>query len=379
MKKSLERKAFLLALTSLSGVGAKTLLKILHVCQKLGLSNDEFLDNKNHIWQEILLSEKTIDSIKKFQKEHNIIDNLLWLTASGIQILTFEEKAYPELLLATEDFPPVLFVKSCVKVGSQAWRTAFTKTISVVGTRKMTAYGQLVIRELVPPLVKAGRTIASGFMYGVDLAAAQMALRSGGQTIAVLGFGFDHCFPSSQKKIMQEFFERDAIFLSEFTPETLAKASNFVTRNRIVAGLSKATLVIEAAQRSGSHITASYANNYGRIVMAVPGPITNPFSEGTKALINQGATLVNNAADILTEVADDYHFQLLDSTQTKAETMESDKNKILLEKLTFYPELTFDDLMKNSNLAESELNQLLFDLELQGKIIKKWGKYCLVS
>ncbi|KKQ08100.1 MAG: protecting protein DprA protein, partial [Candidatus Pacebacteria bacterium GW2011_GWF1_36_5] len=222
-----------------------------------------------------------------------------------------------------------------------------------------------------------GRVVVSGFMYGVDLAAAQIALKNGGQTIAVLGFGFDHCFPSSQKKIMQEFLERGAIFLSEFAPETLAKASNFVTRNRIVAGLSKATLVIEAAKRSGSHITANYANDYGRIVMAVPGPITNPFSEGTKVLISQGATLVNNASDVLKGIADDYHFQLCDSVKNEQE--ETDKSKTLLEKLTFYPELTFDDLMKNNNFIESELNQLLFDLELQGKIIKKWGKYCLVS
>ncbi|MBU1034109.1 DNA-processing protein DprA [Patescibacteria group bacterium] len=377
MKKSINRKAFLLALTSFSGVGPKTLLKILNVCQKKGLRNSEFLANKDHIWQEMLLSEKTIDSIRRFKREHNLLDNLLSLEASGVQILTFEEKAYPQLLLATEDFPPVLFVKSQLKVGSKDWQNVFAQTISIVGTRRMTAYGQLVIRELVPPLVSAGRVVVSGFMYGVDLAAAQMALKNGGQTIAVLGFGFDHCFPSSQKKIMQEFLERGAIFLSEFIPETLAKASNFVTRNRIVAGLSKATLVIEAAERSGSHITASYANDYGRIVMAVPGPITNPFSEGTKVLISQGATLVNNASDILKEISDDYHFQFYDSV--KSEQKDTDESKALLEKLTFYPELAFEDLMKNSNFAESELNQLLFDLELQGKIIKKWGKYCLVS
>ncbi len=377
MKQShLERKAFIVGLVSLAGVGSKTVLKILNVCQKRQLTTEDFWVNRYHIWQEMLLSQKIIDSIKIFKKEHNLLDNLSSLENSGIQILTFEEKAYPQLLLATEDFPVVLFVKSRIKIGSITWENAFANTISVVGTRKMTAYGQLVINHLLPPLIATGKVIVSGFMYGVDLKAAEEAIKNKGQTIAVLGFGFNHCFPSSQKRIMQEFLEKGAIFLSEFVPETQAKASNFVIRNRIVAGLSKATLVIEAAARSGSHITASYANDYGRLVMAVPGPITNPFSEGTKILIAEGAILVNNATDILVEIGGDYHLNLsnkLNDGQTNS------KIKSLLENLTFYPELSFEDLLKNTNFDSSQLNQLLFDLELQGKIIKKWGKYCLVS
>jgi DNA processing protein len=380
-------KAFLVFLTSLSGVGPKTIMKILQVCQKRQLTIEDFWVNHLHIWQEIPFSEKTIESIKKFKKEHNLLDNLTQLEASGIQVLTFEEKDYPKLLLATDDFPIVLFIKSQIKVGSPAWQTAFANTISVVGTRKMTAYGQLVIRELIPPLVAVGKTIVSGFMYGVDLTAAQTALSHQGQTIAVLGFGFNYCFPAHQKKTMQSFLAHNAIFLSEFPPTTQARAANFVIRNRIVAGLSKATLVIEAAKRSGSHITASYANDYGRLVMAVPGPITNPFSEGTKALINQGAILVNSAADILNEIKEDYHFGLSPATNSKAENHEqsnfnnqnNSQAQILLENLTFYPELAFEDLLVSTKLDPALLNQLLFDLELQGKIIKKWGKYCLVS
>jgi DNA processing protein len=371
-----KRKAFLVGLASINGIGHRTVFRILKVCQKRQLSDEEFWANKNHIWQEMLIHEKIVESINKFKKEHNLLDNLAALDASGIQTLTFEEKAYPALLLATEDFPIVLFVKSRLKVGDQAWQDAFAKTISVVGTRKMTAYGQLVIKQLLPPLIVAGKTIVSGFMYGVDLAAAQSAIENNGQTIAVLGFGFNHCFPSSQKKIMQKFLERGAIFLSEFPPETEAKAAHFVIRNRIVAGLSKATLVIEAAARSGSHITASYANDYGRLVMAVPGPITNPFSEGTKTLISQGAILVNSAADILTEIGGDYHLDFL--AQGTKNLVETSTDK-LLQNLTFYPELAFEDLLKNTSIDCEKLNQLLFDLELQGKIIKKWGKYCLVS
>ena len=379
-KSLLEHRAFLLALISLAGIGPRTVLKILDVCQKKQLSRAEFWANKHHIWQEIELKEKTIESIKKFKKEHSLLDNLSQLEASGIQLTTFEEPTYPPLLSTIEDLPIILFVKSHVKIGSEAWSNIFSNTISIVGTRKITGYGRLVINRLIPPLVDAHQVIVSGFMYGVDLLSAQTALNHQGQTIAVLGFGFNYCFPSSQKKIMHEFLERGAVFLTEFVPPTLARASNFVTRNRIVAGLSKATVIIEAAKHSGSHITASYANNYGRLVMAVPGPITNSFSEGTKELINQGAILVNNAQDILREIGVDYHLNLLNSKDVnKNSVSNNNENKLLLESLSFYPELSFENLQKNTQISVDKLNQLLFDLELQGKIIKKWGKYCLVS
>lgn len=372
------RKAFLLALVSVNGIGPKTVQNILKFCQQNDVSEREFLDNKDDVWQKISLSEKTIESIKKFNKEHNFIDNLNELQTSGVGVLSFEDKAYPKLLLETDSFPPILFVKSKIEIGSQDWDEVFSKTISVVGTRNITSYGRLVIREIIPSLVSVGKTVVSGFMYGVDLLSAKQALKVGGKTIAVLGFGFDHCFPSNQSQEMEDFLEQGAVFLSEFPRGTEAKASNFVRRNRIVAGLSPATLVVEAASRSGSHITAAYANDYGRIVMAVPGPITNPFSEGTKKLINQGAVLVNDAGDILRELAEsDYFFRKSDSNKRSLNETNDNAGK-LLDELSFCPQLSFEQLMQNLQLSSGELNQLLFDLELQGRIIKKWGKYCLL-
>lgn len=375
---SRKRLAFLIALNSVTGVGARTSLKILKICQKYQLSDDEFWANKNQIWQKISLSEKIVESIKKFKIAHSLLDNLEKLEASGLQLLSFQDKSYPKLLLASEDFPTILFVKSLIKVGSEAWQNTFAQTISVVGTRKMTNYGRLVIRQIIPSLIEAKQSVVSGFMYGVDLLAAQVALDCHGLTIAVLGFGFDHCFPKSQLKIMQEFLQRGAIFLSEFPPEITARPANFVMRNRIVAGLSKATLVIEAARRSGSHITASYANDYGRLVMAVPGPINNPFSVGTKDLINQGAILVNNAFDILSELGVNGGNALNDQFDSSG-FKQSVQAKTVLEHLSFYPELSLSELEQNTGFDQEKLNQLLFDLELQGKISRKWGKYCLVS
>jgi len=375
---SRKRKAFLVALNSITGLGARTTLKILKICQKYQISDDEFWANKNKIWQEISLSENIVESIKKFKIEHSLLDNLEKLEASGLGVISFQEQNYPQLLLASEDFPTIIFVKSLLKIGSEAWEQAFSQTVSIVGTRKMTSYGRLVIKQIVPELVVAKKTIVSGFMYGIDLTAAQVALEHKGHTIAVLGFGFNHCFPANQRKTMQEFLARGAIFLSEFTPETMAKPANFVMRNRIVAGLSPATVVVEAASRSGSHITASYANDYGRLVMAVPGPINNPFSVGTKDLINQGAVLVNNAEDILLELGEGWKNTTHNQPDLKAEKI-SDQAKAILEHLGFFPELSLAELQTNTGLNHGELSQILFDLELQGKINKKWGKYCLVS
>lgn len=375
---SRKRLAFLVALNSIDGLGARTSLKILKICQKYQMSDDEFWANKNQIWKEISLSEKIIESIKKFKIEHSLIDNLQHLEASGLKMISFEDSNYPQLLLNSDDFPTVLFVKSSVEIGSEAWKRAFSQTISIVGTRKITSYGRLVIKQIVPKLVEAKRVVVSGFMYGVDLLAASVALNCHGQTIAVLGFGFNHCFPASQHKTMQEFLERGAIFLSEFAPETEARPANFVMRNRIVAGLSPATVVIEAARRSGSHITASYASDYGRLVLAVPGPINNPFSVGTKDLINQGAILVNSAQDILSELGEGGKNIDFNQTDFLAEDLALE-SKIILEYLSFYPELSLNELQINTGFDQSKLNQLLFDLELQGKINKKWGKYCLVS
>lgn len=214
-------------------------------------------------------------------------------------------------------------------------------------------------------------------MYGVDLEAAKLALKNGGNTVAVLGYGTSHCFPKSQKKTMEEFYEKGAIFMSEFPPEMPPIASNFVMRNRIVAGLSPATIVIEAAARSGSHITASYANDYGRLVMAVPGPISNPFSEGTKDLISQGATLVNSGQDILSALSEDYHWSDKLGEDKRTDKL-SQEQKTLIEKFKSRPELSFEELYANSLYSRDQLNQLLFDLQLQGKISKNFGKYCLL-
>lgn len=371
-------RALLTALVSIDGIGAKTVRSIVNACRNAACSLTEFWERPQVLESYISLEEKIITSIQNFKKEHNPFDNLSSLEASGWQLCTYLDSNYPRLLLESDDYPVVLFVQSDrYRVGDRGWRELFEHSCTVVGTRHMTAYGRLVLSELLPPLVKCGYTITSGFMYGVDLQAGRLALEYGGTTIAVLGYGFNHCYPKHQVRDRAAFLEQGAVFLSEFPPDTAPRPSNFVMRNRIVAGLSRATLVIEAAARSGSHITASFANDYGRLVMAVPGPITNPLSVGTKVLVNQGAVLVTSAQDILQAMQDDHALYMTDPSESAQRNPSTEDSAGLLKHLGEAGLLSQEELFVLSGLSRDVFNQRLFDLELQGRISKQFGKYCL--
>lgn len=178
--------------------------------------------------------------------------------------------------------------------------------VAVVGARNMTAYGEQVTSALAGGLSRCGATIVSGFMYGVDCAAHRAALENNGTTVGVLGYGHDFVYPENQKELMQEWLEQGMTFVSPFAPSVAPRRGNFPARNRVVASMSHAVVVTEAAEKSGSLITASYAAQEGHVVCAVPGPITNPYTRGTRELINQGAALVAGAEEVLLEIEANY-------------------------------------------------------------------------
>ncbi len=235
------------------------------------------------------------DKIYRFARANTIDEYWQQLGDQQIQVILSEEEVYPFLLKQIKLHPLVLYCR-----GNQALLQA-KRPIAVVGTRRATAYGQRATRVIVGELVQLGATIVSGFMYGIDSIAHQSSINSGGATIAVLGFGFGQMFPSAHTSLFEELLEKNSVFISQFAPNTPATPGNFPARNQIVAGISLATLVVEAAAVSGSLITADAALDEGRAVCAVPGPFDNPFSQGTKALINQGATLVTSGQDVLVE------------------------------------------------------------------------------
>lgn len=210
--------------------------------------------------------------------------------------LALDDPRYPRMLREIPDPPAVLYVQAT------DLSLPLARTIAVVGTRRVTPYGEAVTRRLTRGLVEAGFTIVSGMALGVDAIAHQTALECGGATITVLGSGIDIIYPASNARLYRTISQaRGCAILSEFPPGVGPAKEQFPHRNRIISGLSLGVVVIEGTDRSGSLITARYAAEQGREVFAVPGPITSLYSKGPAKLIKQGAKLVESVEDILDE------------------------------------------------------------------------------
>lgn len=218
-----------------------------------------------------------------------------WLDAPNRHLLTCIDPAYPGLLREAPAAPILLFVEGHLSVLQQA-------QIAMVGTRNPSPGGCAVAELLARGLVEANMVITSGLALGIDGICHQTAIRSGGRTIAVLGSGLACCYPRRHYSLAQQIVAEGGALVSELWPGHSPKPENFPRRNRIISGMSLGTVVVEAAAQSGSLITARYALEQGREVFAVPGAIQNPNSAGCHHLIQQGAKLVCNAADILEEI-----------------------------------------------------------------------------
>lgn len=290
----------LAAMAAIEGIGNVTIFRLISALTKHECGWDELWVSNTTKLQLLGLNEKQISSINTFKKEHTPYSYQEWLKFREINIITYLDLDYPKLLLTSDNFPAVLFLKG------KKMELNNGPIIAVVGSRNMTKYGKQVTETLVTQLVNCGAHIVSGFMYGIDCTAHQVCLAVKGKTTGVLGYGFGYVYPVTQTRLMQEWIDQGMTFISPFAPHVAPRKGNFPARNRIVAGMSHAVVVVEAAEQSGSLITAGYAAQEGKAVCAVPGPITNPYTYGTRELLNQGALLVGSANDILTEVESIY-------------------------------------------------------------------------
>ena len=282
----------------------------------------------------------------------------LWETwrQHSIGILTWEDAAYPQRLKQTEHAPPVLYVRGAL-MPEDDW------AVAIVGTRKMTAYGRRVAEEVARLLADHGITVVSGLARGVDGAAHRSALHHGGRTIAVLGSGVDVIYPPEHRHLASEITTHGAL-LSEYPPGTRAEAMNFPPRNRIIAGMSIATVVIEAGRKSGALITAAFAAEQGREVFAVPGSIYAAQSQGTNWLLAQGAHPLTAAEDIL-EALD---ISLLPQRQAARRSLPTTpEEQRLLEALGNEP-LHVDELSARLGLPVSQITATLTLMELKGLV-----------
>ncbi len=217
------------------------------------------------------------------------------LTAMGGQVVTMHHPDYPPSLRQSMAPPPMLFVRGSIQAADQA-------AIAIIGSRKATAYGMAAAQSISASLAKAGLTIVSGFARGIDSAAHRAALNHQGRTLAILGCGLDVCYPVENRDLFQRLPEQGA-FLSEYPLGTPPHAGHFPERNLLIASLTLGTVVMEAAERSGTLITSRLALEENRLLFALPGDVTRHNSRGTNRLIREGAILIQDGVDILRELA----------------------------------------------------------------------------
>lgn len=224
------------------------------------------------------------------------IDKLLEeYSAQNIRLITFFDNHYPQNLKTIYQPPWVLFAKGDISLLNSL------KSLAVAGSRDASEYGIAAIDYLFPELIKSQTVIVSGLAKGIDSHAHKAAIRLGGKTIGVIAGGFNNIYPKENIKLAQ-YMMQNHLIVSEYPPHARPEKWHFPMRNRIIGGLAKGTLVIEARERSGSLITAEFALNEGREVFAVPGSILSPHSEGVHELIQQGAKLIKNSGEILEEL-----------------------------------------------------------------------------
>ena len=284
-------------------------------------------------------------------------------------IITIKDTRYPKLLKEIDSPPERLFYKGNWDSG------IFENCLAVVGSRRMTTYGKLTTNKLVFEIARAGVTIVSGFMFGIDATAHKAAIDAGGRTIAVMPCGIDMIHPAYQEDLYKEILEHNGLIISEFESTHPPGLWTYPKRNKIVAGLSKATMVVEAGHKSGSLITAGLTKKYKRRLFAVPGPLTSALSKGTVQLIKEGAEIVTSTEDILAG----YDLTSLSLSRGSVQSLElGGLEQSIVKKLQEEP-MEIDALTRSVKTSASEIATALSLMQIKGVVFEEGGKYYIKS
>jgi DNA processing protein len=364
---SIDELRYWLALLYAPGVGPVLFQRILSA----GINPGELFDNPvgDVLGKEVKLPAKILTYFKH-PDWVRVEKDLVWVEKSGCHIISLADSLYPSLLKEIPDPPPLLFVRGNPEVLS-------LPQLAIVGSRNPSAGGRQIAQQYASQLAQMGLTITSGMALGIDAASHEGALQEG-LTVAVAGTGPDRIYPARHRELAHRIVEQGAI-VSEFPLGTPPLASNFPRRNRIISGLSLGTLVVEAAVKSGSLITARLASEQGREVFAIPGSIHNPLSRGCHMLIRQGAKLVENITDILEELGPLASLALEGIPQDlkAADQVGADSSNLqdpIIEKMGFEP-ISIDGLVERCGLTPEKVSSMLLSLELQGRVTSTGGLY----
>jgi DNA processing protein len=353
----MDPKTYWVGFNLVKGIGAVRLKQLLDFFSSLAIAWNSPVDSLLAAG----LPQKVIENFIKIRSQVDLERLMSSIEQKGIKILTWNDPDYPRRLKEINQAPPVLFVRGSINVEDD-W------AVAVVGTRRVTAYGRQVTAEIARYLVQNGVTVVSGLARGVDAIAHQSALQAGGRTIAVLGSGVDVVYPPEHLKLATEIIRQGAM-ISDYPVGTSPDGINFPPRNRIISGLSLATIVVEAGEKSGALITAEFAVDQGREVFAVPGSILTPQSEGTNHLIEQGARPLLKMSEVMDALKLE---QIPEKQATRKLNPVSDAEKKLLECLSQEP-VHIDEVCNLSGLPISEVSATLTMLELKGMVSQVGG------
>lgn len=341
----------------MSGIGPARLTALLDTCgsieaawkasiQQLQAAN---LDKRSQ--ENLLLARRQMDLAAEWQQ----------IVRAGVQVLTWDDTEYPANLRETDAPPPVLYVRGQLCAEDMM-------AVAIVGTRRASAYGREVAHLAATEFAHNHITVISGLALGVDTVAHRAALDAGGRTIAVLGSGVDQIYPAQNHELATDIMAHGAL-ISEYPLGTRPEANNFPPRNRIISGLSRGIVIVEASQRSGALITAEFAAEQGRDVFAVPGSILHPGSAGCNQLIRQGATPFLSVNDVL----DQLNFATLTTQTLVRQSTPVDPLEAQLITILAAEACHIDELVRRMALPSGQVSSLLTLLELKGMVRQVGG------
>ena len=319
------------------------------------------------------IPSKVIQQIIQFSQDTFLQNEYNCASQHRVEIMTYLDEAYPALLREIPDAPAVLYVKGDASV----WQNP---CVGLVGSRAASVYGITTARQLAFQLTEKGFVVVSGLAKGIDTASHQGALQAKGKTIAVVGCGLAHVYPSENKKLFEAIAQNGAV-ISEFPMTMPPIAQHFPRRNRIISGLSLGIVVVEASEKSGALITSDFALEQGREVFAVPGPIGNSSSKGVNNLIKQGAKLITGVEDIVEDLAEAFSGGSVPFTEALDEEREevsfndlTDEEVQVCNFLKPTP-LYIDEVSTLSGIHPFKLAAVLLQLEMKGLIKQLPGKH----
>lgn len=353
------RLKYIVALANNPAIGAKTIFKL-----------EKFFGSLSNLWR-----AGTIDELEKINLASNIKKQVMLVIKStspdneltkvrkqGIEVVSFYCPGYPKMLKEIPDPPVILYLKGNTDIADNL-------AVAVVGARKYSFYGRKVTEDIVFKLARTGITIVSGLALGIDALAHRATLDAQGKTIGVLGCGVDQIYPTSNDALARNMIDAGGTIMSEYPPGTPPYKSNFPLRNRIISGLSVGVLVIEAAEKSGTLLTAKAALDYNRQLFAIPNSIYAPTSIGANNLIKYGAKLVNDVKDITEELNVETKTQEITSRKFFPQSKEE---AIICEHLHKDKAVNIDKLAKLTKLDIASCNAKLTFLEIKG-IVRNIG------